>query len=426
MVWVVNAQPGQGDGVRTARVWARLLGVERAVVESVSYDEGTDELIVSVSLWRRERGRCGRCRRVCSRYDAGDGPRRWRTLDLGTTRAYIEAAAPRVRCPDHGVIVAAVPWARHGAGHSRAFDDQVAWLAAQCSKTAVTALMRVAWRTVGAVITRVVADGLVRRDPLDGLRRIGMDDISYRRGQRYLMVVVDHDSGRVVWVGEGRSEATVEAFFAALGPERAAALTHISTDAAPWMTGPVRRRAPGPVLCTDPFHVVRWATEALDALRRDIWNRARRAGDRDLARAVKGARWILYRAADELEPAQRTRFDALLALNAPLTEAYLLKEQLREVFAVRGLAGITLLDAWIEWAKGSSLAGFREVGRRVERHRSSIVATLVHGLSNARVEALNTRVRLLTRIAFGFHSARALIALIQLSLGGHCPPLPGR
>jgi transposase len=96
----------------------------------------------------------------------------------GGVQAVLEADAPRVRCPEHGVVVAAVPWARHGAGHTRAFDDTVAWLAVQCSKTAVTELMRVAWRTVGAVVTRVSADVDAAVDRLAGLRRIGIDEIS--------------------------------------------------------------------------------------------------------------------------------------------------------------------------------------------------------------------------------------------------------
>ena len=88
----------------------------------------------------------------CGGYDAGEGRRRWRALDAGTMRVFIEAEAPRVRCAEHGVVVAHVPWARHGAGHTLAFDQTVAWLVTQCSKTAVTPLMRIAWRTVGAVI----------------------------------------------------------------------------------------------------------------------------------------------------------------------------------------------------------------------------------------------------------------------------------
>ena len=145
--------------MRNARVWRALLGVEKTVVESVEFDEGDDgdgggQLVAHVRATRTARGRCGVCRRRCGRYDAGEGRRRWRALDAGTIRVFIEADAPRVRCADHGVVVAHVPWARHGAGHTLAFDETVAWLVTQCSKTAVTELMCIAWRTVGAIIAR--------------------------------------------------------------------------------------------------------------------------------------------------------------------------------------------------------------------------------------------------------------------------------
>ena len=126
-----------------------------------------------------------------------------------------------------------MPWARHAAGHTRAFDAQVAWLATQCSKTAVTELMRIAWRAVGAVITRVWADAEASIDRFAGLRRIGIDEISYKRGHRYLVVVVDHDTGRLVWAAPGKDKATLQGFFDALaasgdaaGEDRCAAITH--------------------------------------------------------------------------------------------------------------------------------------------------------------------------------------------------------
>ena len=158
--------------MRNARVFRGLLGVEKTVIEGVEFDEA-DELLVA-----RVRGRCGVCRRRCAGYDAGEGRRRWRALDAGTTRVFLEADAPRVRCAEHGVVVAHVPWARHGAGHTLAFDQTVAWLVTRCSKTAVTQLMRIAWRTVGAIIARVWADVEALGDRLDGLRRIGIDEIS--------------------------------------------------------------------------------------------------------------------------------------------------------------------------------------------------------------------------------------------------------
>jgi transposase len=137
--------------VRFAKIWQRLLGVERTVVERVVFDEDDEVIVASVRPSKGATRRCGLCQRRCSRYDNGEGRRRWRTLDLGTIQAYLEADAPRVSCPAHGVVVASVPWARHDAGHTHGFDEQVAWLATHCSKSAVRQLMRVTWRTVGWV-----------------------------------------------------------------------------------------------------------------------------------------------------------------------------------------------------------------------------------------------------------------------------------
>ena len=139
------------------RVWAQLLGLHRAVAEDVRLGiEG--EVIVSVRPSWRERDRCGESRRRSPGYDLGLDRRRWRALDLGTTFCFLEADAPRVCCRRPGVAVCAVPWARHEARFTRAFGDQVCWLAVNCSKTAVAELMRVALRTVGTILERVDAE----------------------------------------------------------------------------------------------------------------------------------------------------------------------------------------------------------------------------------------------------------------------------
>jgi transposase len=158
--------------VRGIRVWAGLLGLQRTVVEDVTAgSEG--EVSVAVKPSWRERDRYGICRRRCGRYDGGEGRRRWRALDLATTSCFLEADAPRVRCHRHGVVVAAVPWARHGSRFTRSFEDQVAWLAVNTSKTAVAELMRIAWRSVGQILERVAAEQAAKVDLLDGLTRIG-------------------------------------------------------------------------------------------------------------------------------------------------------------------------------------------------------------------------------------------------------------
>jgi transposase len=188
-------------------------------------------------------------------------------------RVFLEADAPRVHCRRHGPTVIAVPWARHGAGHTLTFDAQAAWLAAECSKTATAQLMRISWRTVGSIVERFVADRDAATDRLAGLTRIGIDEISHRKGQKYMTVVVDHATARVVWMADGHGKDVLHRFFDDLGVERAARLTHISADGAGWIADVLALRAPGAVRVMDPFHVVAWATDALDAERRASWNR---------------------------------------------------------------------------------------------------------------------------------------------------------
>ncbi len=185
-------------------VWRATLGVDaKTVVEAVDYDEDGEVIVVSVRPRRATKRRWGRCGVRGARYDRGEGRRRWRALDVGPTRCYLEAEAVRVSCPVHGVVAAQVPWAGHGARHTTAFEVLVAWLVVRMNKSAVKELLRVSWETVGAVVDRVVARDRARVDPFDGLVRIGIDEISYKKGHRYLMVVVDHGSGRLVWAKAG-------------------------------------------------------------------------------------------------------------------------------------------------------------------------------------------------------------------------------
>jgi len=260
--------------VRGLTIWRKLLGVEQVQVLDVALQEaaGQQVLVVAVRPTKGARGRCGRCLRRCPGYDQGGGIRRWRSLDCGSTMVFVQAQAPRVTCGRHGVVVvAAVPWARPGARATRAFEDQCAWLAARTATSVVAELMRTSWRHVSAIIERVVNDGFAERDVLAGLARIGIDEISHRKGHRYLTCVVDQDSGRLVWAAPGHNSDTLHQFFDQLGADRCAALTHVSADGAQWIHDTVTARAPQAVLGLDPFHVVGWATrEDVDFDRWDV------------------------------------------------------------------------------------------------------------------------------------------------------------
>ena len=206
--------------------------------------------------------------------------------------------------------------------------------------------------------------------------------------------MVCHDTGRLVWAGKGRDKATVRRFFDALGEQRSAQITHISADAADWIAAVVAERCPDAVLCADPFHVVAWATDALDEVRRAAWNEARGAVTqrtapraKGMARGLKHARYALWKNPENLTEKQRAKLDWVAKTDPRLHRAYLLKEGLRFAFVLKGQAGKDALDRWISWARRCRIPAFVELQRRIVKHRAAIDAALDHGLSQGLIES---------------------------------------
>jgi transposase len=195
---------------------------------------------------------------------------------------------------------------------------------------------------------------------------------------------------------------------------------------ASWVTGPIAERCPNAEICLDAFHVVKLATGALDEIRREVWNEARRAGQIALARDLKGARFALWKNPENLTARQKLKLARIQQINQRLYRAYLLKEQLRQIYRVEADEAIAMLKAWLTWASRCRLQPFVKLATTIRDQRDGIEAALRHGLSNARVEQINTQIRLITRRGFGYHSQQAVIALAMLSLAGLCPPLPDR
>lgn len=339
---------------------------------------------------------------------------------------YLEADAPRVSCPRHGAVVAAVPWARPGSRFTTAFEDQAGWLCAHMPVSAAAVLLRTTWRSLQGILERVTGELAGGADRLAGLARIGIDEKAWRKGHRYITVVTDHDRGQLVWAAEGRSGDTLRQFFDELGEERARLLTHVSADGAEWIRAVVAERAPGAVLCLDPFHIVKWGTEALDKLRRRLAADLRGKGKPSQAATIKGTRWALVKNPADLSPAQRGTLAQIAADNNQLYRGYLMKEQLREIFAAGTVNGRALLAGLISWAAHSKIPEFAALARTLKAFRQLIWNTLDHRLSNGRAEGINTQLAALTVRARGFHSAAAFIAMANLTSGGLCPELPGR
>jgi transposase len=234
----------------------------------------------------------------------------------------------------------------------------------------------------------------------------------------------EHHTGRLVWAGPGRDRRTVLAFFDALGEERCKQIELVSADMAAWISGPIAECVPDAVRCVDPFHVVMLATEALDDVRREVWSEARRQGNLELARELKGARFAVWKNPENLPDRQAAKLATIQQTNVRLYRAYLLKEQLRQIYRLPAQAAERLLDRWLAWARRCRLPSLVKLARTIPEQRDDILAAIRHGLSSARIEQINIQIRPIARRAFGFHTPQALIALAMLKLADLCPPLP--
>ena len=461
--------------MRVTAAFSLLLGLPGVWVKKVRFEP--DRVVVTVAL-RRRKLQCPKCaystwhRESRQRHDSV-----WRHLDLGVWRLEVRCRLRRLRCPEHGALVEGVPFARYRARFTRDFDDLVAWLATKTDQTATCRLVRIDWETVGRVIKRV-GDELLPVGRLKGLFRISMDEVAWRKGHEYLTLIGDHDQGCVVWGTDGKGQAAADRFFVALDPvpsppptrprhqatlpepaimvpfgpcptvpvgegipvawlqageeldpcviTRASRLRAVSMDMTGGYAKSVRTHAPQAQIVIDNYHVVQLATNALEEVRREHWNELRSAGQTDAALRFKHDRWALLKNPDELTDHQAAVLAQIRQGGGKLARAWAMKEMVRAIFA----PGLTveavskLLDRLLARLSRCRLQPFIRLGKTIRKHRDGILAARRLKLSNARAEALNNKAKLIIRRAYGFHSARAALALILLACGPCTLTLP--
>jgi transposase len=455
--------------MRVTSAFSRLLSLPGARVRSVCFEPG--RVVVTIAL-RRRRLDCPKCSYTTRhRENRQHHDSVWRHLDLGVWRLEVRARLRRLRCPDHGVLVEGVPFARDGARFTRDFENLVAWLATKTDKTATCRLTRIDWATIGRIIERVGTE-LIDGDRLSDLFEVSIDEVAWRKGHRYLTLVGDHRRGCVVWGCEGKGQAAADRFFAELDPPpearraeqvkqprqtpepaimvpfgpcptvagghgiegawlgeseqiepaifaRASMLTAVSMDMTGGYAKSVREHAPQAVIAIDNYHVVQLATKALDEVRREHWNELRRAGETGAARQFKHDRWALLKNPGDLSDRQAATLAAIRAGGGKVARAWAMKEMVRAIFAP-GLtvdAVAQLIDRLLARLSRCRQQPFIRLGRTIRKHREGILAARRLKLSNARAEALNNKAKLIVRRAYGFHSASAALALVHLTCG---------
>ena len=407
--------------MRASTLLRRLLDLPGITVRGFSLRDGRLDIDIALTRRRLECPLCGFSTRF--RYDTRPAPSSWRHLDFGPNVVAVHAGLRRLRCPEHGVVVEAVPFARHRAGFTRDFEDVTAFLATKTDKTTIARFLRIDWDTVGRICERVVATDM-DHSRLEGLVHIGVDEVSWKKHHNYLTLVTDHATGKVVWDKAGKDTETLNEFFADLGDDEhgqpsAHQLQAVSMDMGHPFNKSVKANAPQAVICIDPFHVVRLGTDALDVERRKACNELRHGGDPVAAKKFKGARWTLLKNPTDLTDEQAAVLRRLKRRGGDVWRAYTLKEALRAIFAgdltIQQVA--ELLDRWISRASRSRLPAFVKAAKTVRKFRDGIIAAIRLGINNGRAEGLNNVVRLIFRRARGFHSPEAALALVMLSCG---------
>lgn len=416
-----------------------LLNVKSASVAGFDLKEGEDgtkTLAVHVRLYKRDKWRCPVCGRKCPVHDYACDEAFWRGMDFGPVRVVVGSQVPRVRCPKHGVLTAAVPWAKPGSRFTLDFAYSVTWMVKSgLSRSRVAERMGIDWKTVGRLVELVwheLEPDVKKR--FDGLRKIGIDETSYRKGHSYITTVVNHETNTVIWACKGHGREVVDKFFQELTPEQRASIEVVTGDGARWITDSCAEYCPDAKRCLDPFHAVEWANVALDAVRVEAWRRALgkwremgkpENGDKEAKEArkaakkaaddIKHAKYALGKNPENLTPNQQERLAVIQAEDGALNRAHAMKEQLRLIFKMTdAVAAAAAIDRWIARAQRCRIPAFVELQRKVRRHREHIINAIRYDVSNARIEALNNKIKLLIRVAYGFRNIDTMIALVML------------
>jgi transposase len=406
--------------VRVSTAFNRLLQIPGAWVTDVAIGERDVEVVLSL---RNRLGRCPCGNRVRAVYDRRR--RRWRHLDLATHRLWLVYQIRRVDCPDCGIRTEEVPWSRPGARHTRDFEDTVVWLATRTDRTSVATLLRCAWQTVTAIINRTV-DELLDERRLGQIYRIGVDEICYRHPHKYLSIIGDHATGTVIEVQPGRGVESLTDFYDRLIDDQRGDIEAVSMDGSTAFRSATETALPTAVICYDPFHVMQWTNRALD----EVFSAAvaTNRADFDMSSGQwRKARTALRTGAERLNPARHDLVAAITAQNHAIGAAWRLKEQLRQLFRIKYPARAPrYLRRWIQRAHDSGIRPFVLLARRLDNHFDGIINTIKLGISNALIEGINAKIRLINARGYGHHSAQTLTSMIYLCLGGLHPKLPTR
>ena len=332
----------------------------------------------------------------------GSFTRMLRTLPIGHKPVWLKIKAPRLECRSCGVvrqmdlkIAAPKRW------YTNAFKTMVLDLIGKMSLVDIARWLGVGWDCVKGIVKEQLHKHYSQPD-LSNLKYLAIDEISVRKGHKYLTLVMNLETGQVLFVGDGKGAAALVPFWEMLGPGRRRKIKAVSIDFGPAYIQAVSENLPRAQIVFDHFHVVKLMNEKLDDLRRSLYHEI---NDVQKKKAMKGARWILLRKPESLRDQfnEGQRLAEILTLNAPLAIAYYMKEDLRQIWAQKNKdSAIIVLQDWIKTALNSGIKALVDIGKTISKHSYGILNWFDHRISSGPLEGTNNKIKTLKRIAYGF------------------------
>lgn len=375
--------------------------------------EEAGRLVAEIEWIRGRELTCGHCARRTRRVHSQRPPREWRDLSVRDQVLVLRYAPYRVRCPACGPRVEYVPWAHKWQRITRALARALAELSRRLSWQETATHYGVNWKTVATAVQRAVQWGL-RHRRWKPLHFIGIDEVSRRKGHRYLTLVYDLARRCLVWIGENRDAATMQQFFAWLGRRRARAIQVVCCDMWAVYLDAIRTHLPQALVVFDRFHVVQHLNRAVDDVRRETWRQLRGADKV----AFKQTRWLWLKNPWNLKPEERRRLSALCRTNQPIVRAYYLKEAFQRFWDYRSEGWARpYLKQWVWWASHSRLVPFQRFARLIREHVDGVLAWTRLWISNGALEGMNNKVKVISHRAYGFRTTATYIAAIWHGCG---------
>ncbi len=399
--------------MRDTELYQNLLGIVSPwSVDSVTMDVEKQRVDVTVSHPPRILFSCPECGTESPVFDHAE-ERVWRHLDSCQFFTYLHARVPRIFCAAHGVRQVSVPWAEARGRFTKLFERLAIDVLKACDVSSAAALLRISWDEAWRIQERAVERGLARKQEKP-LSKIGVDEKAIAKGHQSMTLVCDLLEGTIEYVGEGRKTESLETFYQTLSPEQRNGIRAVSMDMwDPFFQATLRHvpEASGKIVF-DRFHIMGHVGKAVDTVRK---REVRDGGVPEL----KGSKYLWLYSKENLPQSQRARFEALRSLNLKVGRAWAMKEELRALWqASSPKEAKAFWKRWFWWATHSRLKPMRDVAYLIKRHLANVLTYIIHPITNAVSEGLNSKIQTIKKRAYGFRNKEHFKTAIYFHCGG--------